>query len=186
MAAVHTGAAGYEYTPGDGSEAEKRDKERQNQKVYTGSKLDSAKTTGGTGNATHTTKMDSSSGTYRGGAASTGGGRTSPGSTGYSASAAAAASGGGGSSGAGGSGGAYWNGKTVKVSSDGKAQPGLSVGTDVVTGGGTYRIDSVNADGTYNSTKVNNTTTANYTGKYDSPGGTGSASGPPAAWKNPS
>ena len=99
---------------------------------------------------------------------------TNPGSTGYSASAAAKAavsggssgSSGGSSGGSGGPGGANWNGKTYKVGSDGKAPSGLSVGSDVVTGGGTYRITGVNADGTYQSTKINNVTTGTYSGVY--------------------
>ena len=50
-------------------------------------------------------------------------------------------------------------GKTVKVQSNGKAPSGLSVGTNVVTGGGTYKITGVNKDGSYKSVKVSNTST---------------------------
>ena len=65
-----------------------------------------------------------------------------------------------------GSGGGYGYGQTVKVGSDGKAPKGLSVGTDVVTGGGTYRIMGINSDGTYQSQKINNVTTDTYSGVY--------------------
>lgn len=51
------------------------------------------------------------------------------------------------------------SGKTVKVQSNGKAPSGLSVGTNVVTGGGTYKITGVNKDGSYKSVKVSNTST---------------------------
>jgi len=44
--------------------------------------------------------------------------------------------------------------KTVQVNPDGKAPSGLSVGDDVKTAGGTYRITGVNADGTYQSSKL--------------------------------
>ena len=55
-----------------------------------------------------------------------------------------------------------------KVQSNGSAPSGLSVGDYVVTGGGTYQINSVKSDGTYNSSLVNaNQTTYNYTGDYD-------------------
>lgn len=58
-----------------------------------------------------------------------------------------------------------------RVGSDGKAPPGLNVGDQVVTGGGTYRIVAVNADGSYESELVNkNLTTANYGGEYATPG----------------
>lgn len=60
---------------------------------------------------------------------------------------------------------------TVKVKDDGKAPSGLSVGTNVVTGGGTYQITGVKADGSYESKKVSDTNTSNYSGSYDSPGG---------------
>ena len=55
-----------------------------------------------------------------------------------------------------------------KVQEDGKAPSGLSVGSEVVTGGGTYKITGVNADGSYQSTKVADTNTSNYTGSYAS------------------
>ena len=51
------------------------------------------------------------------------------------------------------------SGKTVKVQSNGKAPSGLSVGTNVVTGGGTYKITGVNKDGSYKSVKVSSTST---------------------------
>ena len=51
------------------------------------------------------------------------------------------------------------SGKTVNVQSNGKAPSGLSVGTNVVTGGGTYKITGVNKDGSYKSVKVSNTST---------------------------
>ena len=51
------------------------------------------------------------------------------------------------------------SGKTVKVQNNGKAPSGLSVGTNVVTGGGTYKITGVNKDGSYKSVKVSNTST---------------------------
>lgn len=104
---------------------------------------------------------------------------TNPGSTGYSASAAtkhiasatdaAKASSGGGSGGGGGYGGSngpYATGKVYKVGSDGKAPPGMNVGDDVVTGGGTYRITAVHPDGTYERTRINNVTTDTYSGVY--------------------
>ena len=54
---------------------------------------------------------------------------------------------------------------TYKVGSDGRAQSGLSVGDEVVTAGGTYKITGVNADGSYKSTLSDaNQTTGNYAG----------------------
>lgn len=54
-----------------------------------------------------------------------------------------------------------------RVESGGRAPAGLSVGDEVVTGGGTYRITGVNADGSYQSQLVNkNQTTRNYGGSY--------------------
>ena len=58
------------------------------------------------------------------------------------------------------------SGKTVKVQSNGKAPSGLSVGTNVVTGGGTYKITGVNKDGSYKSVKVSNKST--HSGKTSS------------------
>ena len=58
-----------------------------------------------------------------------------------------------------------------KVQSNGKAPRGLSVGDQVVTGGGTYVITGVNGDGSYSSVMYNsNQTTYNYKGGYDSLG----------------
>lgn len=66
---------------------------------------------------------------------------------------------------------------TYKVGSDGKAQSGLSVGDEVVTAGGTYKITGVNSDGTYQSSLSNaNQTTSNYTGSYASGSSSGSSS----------
>lgn len=54
-----------------------------------------------------------------------------------------------------------------RVNDDGRAPSGLGVGDEVVTAGGTYRIDSVGADGQYKSTLVNKgQTTQNYKGSY--------------------
>ena len=54
-----------------------------------------------------------------------------------------------------------------RVNDDGRAPSGLGVGDEVVTAGGTYRIDSVGADGQYKSTLVNKgQTTQNYRGSY--------------------
>ena len=54
-----------------------------------------------------------------------------------------------------------------RVNADGRAPSGLGVGDEVVTAGGTYRIDSVGADGQYKSTLVNKSqTTQNYKGGY--------------------
>ena len=65
---------------------------------------------------------------------------------------------------------------TYKVGADGKAQSGLKVGDEVVTAGGTYKIEGVNPDGTYKSALSNkNQTTNNYTGGYA--GGGTSATG---------
>ena len=56
-----------------------------------------------------------------------------------------------------------------RVNENGKAPAGLGVGDEVVTAGGTYRIDSVGPDGQYNSTLVNrNQTTQSYQGGYAS------------------
>lgn len=66
-----------------------------------------------------------------------------------------------------------------KVQDNGKAPSGLSVGSEVVTGGGTYKITGVNADGSYQSSKVSDTNTGNYTGGYASvPGGTSKVTTP--------
>lgn len=55
----------------------------------------------------------------------------------------------------------------IYKSENGKAPNGLSVGDEVVTGGGTYRITGKNADGTYQSTLANKAqTTYNYKGQY--------------------
>ena len=64
---------------------------------------------------------------------------------------------------------------TVKVNSNGKAPSGLSVGTKVVTGGGTYTITGVNSDGSYKSVKSSNTTTSTYTGSYSNPSSSSSS-----------
>ena len=54
-----------------------------------------------------------------------------------------------------------------RVNDDGRAPSGLGVGDEVVTAGGTYRIDSVGADGQYKSTLVNKgQTTQSYKGSY--------------------
>lgn len=45
-------------------------------------------------------------------------------------------------------------GTTVQVQKNGKAPPGLAVGTNVQTAGGVYVITGVNADGSYTSSKV--------------------------------
>lgn len=65
-----------------------------------------------------------------------------------------------------------------KVGSDGKAPKGLKKGDTVVTGGGTYKIDSVNSDGSYKSSLASKyTTTSNYTGGYaNNPSTSGSKS----------
>ena len=56
-----------------------------------------------------------------------------------------------------------------RVNENGKAPAGLGVGDEVVTAGGTYRIDSVGPDGQYKSTLVNrNQTTQSYQGGYSS------------------
>ena len=55
-----------------------------------------------------------------------------------------------------------------QVGADGKAPTGLSVGDQVVTGGGTYTITGFNDDGTYQSSLTNgNQTTYSYKGIYD-------------------
>ena len=54
-----------------------------------------------------------------------------------------------------------------RVNDDGRAPSGLGVGDEVVTAGGTYRIDSVGADGQYKATLVNKgQTTQNDKGGY--------------------
>lgn len=61
------------------------------------------------------------------------------------------------------------SGKIYQVQDNGRAPQGLGVGDQVVTGGGTYSILSVNPDGTYKTKLVNaNQTTQNYTGSYNS------------------
>ena len=56
-----------------------------------------------------------------------------------------------------------------RVNENGKAPAGLGVGDEIVTAGGTYRIDSVGPDGQYKSTLVNrNQTTQSYQGGYAS------------------
>ena len=58
-------------------------------------------------------------------------------------------------------------GGVYRVGDNGQAPKGLKVGDQVVTGGGTYTIKSVNADGTYQSQLTNpNQTTGTYTGQY--------------------
>ena len=58
-----------------------------------------------------------------------------------------------------------------RVQSNGKSPAGLSVGDEVVTGGGTYRILGVNADGSYRSVLSNQSQTIrNYQGSYAAPG----------------
>lgn len=58
-------------------------------------------------------------------------------------------------------------GGIYKVGDNGQAPKGLKAGDQVVTGGGTYTINSVNADGTYSSSLTNkDQTTGNYTGAY--------------------
>ena len=55
----------------------------------------------------------------------------------------------------------------IYKSQNGKAPAGLSVGDEVVTGGGTYRITGVNPDGSYQSQASNKQQTSyNYKGKY--------------------
>lgn len=54
-----------------------------------------------------------------------------------------------------------------QVGKDGKAPAGLNVGDQVVTGGGTYRVDAINPDGTYQSSLVDkNLTPASFRGTY--------------------
>lgn len=61
--------------------------------------------------------------------------------------------------------------KYYKVGADGKAPKGLKSGDQVVTGGGTWRIDAVKDDGSYASTLVDkNLTTGNFRGEYAVPG----------------
>ena len=58
-------------------------------------------------------------------------------------------------------------GGIYRVGDNGQAPKGLKVGDQVVTGGGTYTIKSVNPDGTYQSQLTNpNQTTGNYGGQY--------------------
>lgn len=60
-------------------------------------------------------------------------------------------------------------GKIYEVQPNGRAPEGLSAGDQVVTGGGTYSIVSVNADGTYKTKLVNpDQTTQTYKGNYNS------------------
>lgn len=60
------------------------------------------------------------------------------------------------------------SGKIYQVQANGRAPQGLGVGDQVVTGGGTYSILSVNPDGTYKTKLVNaDQTTQNYTGSYN-------------------
>ena len=67
------------------------------------------------------------------------------------------------------------SGTTVKVGADGKAPSGLSVGTQVVTAGGTYTITGVNSDGSYKSSLTNSgQTTSNYKGSYSNSGSSSS------------
>lgn len=68
-------------------------------------------------------------------------------------------------------------GGVYKVGDNGQAPKGLKAGDQVVTGGGTYTINSVNADGTYSSSLTNrDQTTGNYTGSYSAaPGATAPA-----------
>ena len=72
-----------------------------------------------------------------------------------------------------------------KADSDGRAPKGLSVGDQVVTGGGTYVITGVKADGSYTSVMYDSKqTTYNYRGRYDNEGsalaGLGSLQNPTA------
>lgn len=61
------------------------------------------------------------------------------------------------------------SGKIYEVQPNGRAPEGLSVGDQVVTGGGTYSIVAVNADGTYKTKLVNpDQTTQTYKGNYNS------------------
>ncbi|MBQ2743672.1 MAG: hypothetical protein IJN09_03700 [Oscillospiraceae bacterium] len=90
----------------------------------------------------------------------------------------------GGSYSGGGSGTVSNNGTTVKADAYGKAPGGLSVGTDVVTNGGTYRITGVNADGSYKSTKVSDTNSYNYSGVYSNAGSGTSTSVGGQTWQN--
>lgn len=68
-------------------------------------------------------------------------------------------------------------GGVYKVGDNGQAPKGLKAGDQVVTGGGTYTINSVNADGTYSSSLTNrDQTTGNYAGSYSAaPGATAPA-----------
>lgn len=60
-------------------------------------------------------------------------------------------------------------GGIYKVGDNGQAPKGLKAGDQVVTGGGTYTINSVNADGSYSSSLTNkDQTTGNYAGSYSS------------------
>lgn len=87
MASINNSAAGYEYTPGDNSEAEKRDKARQAAAANGGTAP--AGTSGGSGGVSWTVTGAASKPASSGGSGGgTGNGNASPGSTGYSASAA--------------------------------------------------------------------------------------------------
>lgn len=60
-------------------------------------------------------------------------------------------------------------GGVYQVQANGQAPKGLKAGDQVVTGGGTYTIKSVNQDGTYQSQLTNkDQTTGNYKGQYAS------------------
>lgn len=62
-------------------------------------------------------------------------------------------------------------GRYYRVGADGKSPDGLKAGDQVVTGGGTYLIDGLNADGSYRSTLVNKAQTSQtYRGEYATPG----------------
>lgn len=64
-----------------------------------------------------------------------------------------------------------------RADASGSAPKGLSVGDEVLTGGGTYKITGVNADGTYQSQLTNkNQNTYNYTGQTATRGNTGYSS----------
>lgn len=64
-----------------------------------------------------------------------------------------------------------------RADASGNAPKGLSVGDEVLTGGGTYKITGVNADGTYQSALANKTqTTYNYAGQTATRGNTGYSS----------
>lgn len=78
--------------------------------------------------------------------------------------------------------GAYANhtGNVYRVGANEKAPPGLKVGDQVVTGGGTYTITAVAPDGSYSSILSNRgQTTANFTGQYSAAPGTAPATAQP-------